>query len=260
MSPDFSIIIPTFNSLPLLQKALNSVIKQRQANYEIIITDDSINNDIENYILDLENPYIRYLHNTPPLGAVANWNNGLKYSMGKYIIIMHHDEYLENEFFLSSIKQKMISGADITVADVKVYIGNKVHGLSLIRKIKPIFLLFPFLLFGLNAIGPSACICFKKELSKTFNEHLHWLVDVEWYYRILKKKKVISLQNNMYIVSNHGHEGQITETIDIKKARKRDVAYIRQLYPYKLHIHFLLWINGILFSNCTKKIIKKIIK
>jgi glycosyltransferase involved in cell wall biosynthesis len=46
----FSIIIPTYNQLPLLKRALESVLHQQGADYEVIVTDDSNNEDISTYI------------------------------------------------------------------------------------------------------------------------------------------------------------------------------------------------------------------
>ena len=46
----FCIIIPTYNQLPLLKRALESVLHQQGADYEVIVTDDSDNDEICTYI------------------------------------------------------------------------------------------------------------------------------------------------------------------------------------------------------------------
>ena len=88
----FSIVIPAYNQLSLLQRALDSVLCQKEADYEIIISDDSSDDKIERYIQELGNTNIRYYHHQQGKGAADNWNHGLQKATGQYLILMHHDE------------------------------------------------------------------------------------------------------------------------------------------------------------------------
>ena len=73
-SLDFSIIIPTYNNLELFKRAVDSVLIQKNVSYEVIVVDDSTNNNIEDYINKTDLLRIRYYHHKPSKGAVANWN------------------------------------------------------------------------------------------------------------------------------------------------------------------------------------------
>ena len=50
----FSVIIPTFNRLPLLKEALNSVWRQTYADYEVIVVDDGSSDGTANYLKSLD--------------------------------------------------------------------------------------------------------------------------------------------------------------------------------------------------------------
>ena len=72
----FSIIIPTYNQLPLLKRALESVLHQQGADYEVIVTDDSDNDEICTYIEALDKQTIKYFHHNSTGRAADNWNFG----------------------------------------------------------------------------------------------------------------------------------------------------------------------------------------
>ena len=57
----FSIIIPTYNQLPLLKRALESVLHQQDADYEVIVTDDSDNEGIAAHIQSIDNQSVKKL-------------------------------------------------------------------------------------------------------------------------------------------------------------------------------------------------------
>ena len=48
--PFFSVIIPTFNQLNFLKKALDSVFKQTYRNFEIIVIDNYSKDGTENFV------------------------------------------------------------------------------------------------------------------------------------------------------------------------------------------------------------------
>jgi glycosyltransferase involved in cell wall biosynthesis len=100
---NFCIIIPTYNNLLLTKEAIDSVRCQSVQDFNIIITDDSTNDDIRDYVDSISDQRIRYYANKPSLGPVRNWNRGLELADGKYVILLHHDEKMMDHgyfFFL----------------------------------------------------------------------------------------------------------------------------------------------------------------
>ena len=91
-----SVIITTFNeSINILKRAVDSVLKQTMANIEIIIILDNPNNVILKYFLNtnyvgMDNIII--IFNQENLGPGLSRNQGLKVAKGKYIAICDADD------------------------------------------------------------------------------------------------------------------------------------------------------------------------
>lgn len=100
-SPLVSILIPAFNRPDYLEQALKSAIEQSYKNTEIIICDDSTNNDV----LNMVNSYISlhsnilYFKNDKPLGekGLFNAQKCLELSSGEYINFLMDDDLFHKD-------------------------------------------------------------------------------------------------------------------------------------------------------------------
>lgn len=93
-----SIGIPTYNRLDFLKIALDSCLMQSLAPYEIIIGDDSTNDETETYIATLNCKIkIVYVHNKPGLGQGKNINKivSLIDNSSDKFLLLHDDDLLE---------------------------------------------------------------------------------------------------------------------------------------------------------------------
>lgn len=224
----FTIVIPAYHQLPLLQRALGSVLRQEEADYEIIVSDDSSGDEIERYIQELNHTDIHYYRHQGKVPA-DNWNDGLKMATGQYLILMHHDEEMVQSNYLKRVRQQMERGADIVISQVIVDVNGRKRRQHYNHWLKAYICKHPTLLFLMNVIGPCACLAFRRELLQTFNTDLRWLVDVEWYYRMLKGRETACL-HSIDMKSWHGHENQISLHIDVKEAFLSDKAILCHLY------------------------------
>lgn len=249
----FSIIIPTYNQLPLLKRALESVLHQQGADYEVIVTDDSDNEDISSCIQSTDNQLIKYFHHKSTGRAADNWNFGLSKAEGQYVIVMHHDEAMASSKHLSLMAQAL-TDADVAIADIEVMNGGKQSSRWLSHLTRKLCCKHPEWLFLQNAIGPTACIAFKRDQLQPFNPDLKWLVDIEWYYRLLKGKRV-SICKSCKIQSTHGHAGQISQQLDIMQAFSQDKAIICQTHGNDVRL--MLWLYEHLILG-TKRLLRRI--
>lgn len=236
MNPKFSIIIPAFGTLPLFSKAIGSVLSQSVCDYEIIVTDDSSDDSVESYVTSLDDNRIIYRHNRPRLGAVRNWNAGLLMARGEYVILLHHDEELHNDNFLENIAN---TDADIAISDIRIETGGVIRRPKVDNQLKQWLLRSKSTQLLVNSIGPCACIAIKRQFIVQFDERLSWLVDSEWYYRLLSSsKKRVFIPENI-ILSHHGHKSQISSTINIGMAACADHAVLYSKYSNPLHRLYL---------------------
>ena len=155
---------------------------------------------------------------------------------------MHHDERMKDTFYLKEIKKYFNLGYDVIVSNLEVFIGHKKKMRHFTSFMKKYFINHPILLFLSNAIGPCACLAIRSQLVCNFNKNLHWLVDVDWYYKNIVNRKVKYI-NNIYITSTFGHKGQITCNMNVPLTLKEDARIITQMHDNRFIIKLLLSIN-----------------
>jgi glycosyltransferase involved in cell wall biosynthesis len=92
--PYFSIIVPTYNRLSMLLKALKSISSQTFRDLEVIIINDGSS---ENYHLDLDSFdfKIKYISNEHRMGVSSARNRGVSQASGEWIVFLDDDD----EFF-----------------------------------------------------------------------------------------------------------------------------------------------------------------
>ncbi|HEX3053174.1 MAG TPA: glycosyltransferase [Aggregatilineaceae bacterium] len=93
MSIDLSIIIPTYNRLPLLQEALDSFVDKLSCSYEVIIVDDGSTDGTIEYLQTLNEPCRFFLQ--AHKGGNAARNNGLSRACGDYVKFLDDDDLLD---------------------------------------------------------------------------------------------------------------------------------------------------------------------
>jgi glycosyltransferase involved in cell wall biosynthesis len=92
-SPKVSVLIPTFNSAPFLEEAIESVLNQTFKDFELIIVDNhSADNTDDVVIKYLSDPRVFYYKNDSNLGLAGNWNKCLTYAKGEYIKYLCSDD------------------------------------------------------------------------------------------------------------------------------------------------------------------------
>jgi glycosyltransferase involved in cell wall biosynthesis len=88
--PQVSVVIPTFNSAPLVREAIESVWRQTYKDYEIIVVDDGSTDDTLS-VMSAFGSDIRYFRQSNR-GAGAARNKGIEMSRGKYIAFLDADD------------------------------------------------------------------------------------------------------------------------------------------------------------------------
>jgi glycosyltransferase involved in cell wall biosynthesis len=63
--------------------------------YEILVVDNNSEDDTEEKIKRFLNAQLRYVRNLQNIGMIPNWNRCIDLALGKYICILHSDDYIE---------------------------------------------------------------------------------------------------------------------------------------------------------------------
>jgi len=94
-TPLVSILIPTYNRPEYLRRAVESCLAQTYPNFEIVITDNSTNDDSAKMLSKFTDPRIRYYKNEGNIGAVNSSNRAVELSQGKYVKFLMDDDLLK---------------------------------------------------------------------------------------------------------------------------------------------------------------------
>lgn len=92
--PLFSIILPTYNRAHLLPRAVDSVLAQTFADYELIIVDDASTDGTREVVSSFADPRIVYLRQDENQGVSAARNAGICRARGDWITFFDDDDEL----------------------------------------------------------------------------------------------------------------------------------------------------------------------
>lgn len=101
--PLVSVCMPTYMRTTFLREALDSVLAQTYPNIEIVVSDDSANDDIGAIVRSYAAPNLRYRRNMPALGFVPKLDDFLEAARGEWMVILCDDDVLEPDFVARSI-------------------------------------------------------------------------------------------------------------------------------------------------------------
>lgn len=92
-----SIIIPTYNRLPELQRCIQSVVAEYFEGLEVIVIDDCSTDKTKEYLIQLSQDYnyIIPVFNNPNAGVNYARNRGIEVASKKYILFLDSDDELE---------------------------------------------------------------------------------------------------------------------------------------------------------------------
>lgn len=121
--PIISFVVPTYKRKKYIFNTIDSIISQtNMPDYEIIICNNSVDDYMEDLIDKYKNFPIVICKNVINYGQIGNINLGIELSRGKYISIVHDDDFLLPNYY-NKIK-KYIGLYDCIVPSI-VYMDNK---------------------------------------------------------------------------------------------------------------------------------------
>lgn len=217
-----SICIPTYNQVEYLKKCIQSILIQDYLDYEIVISDDSTNDTVKSYIDSLGlNEKISYYRNSPSLGTPENWNHSISKAQGKYIKVLHHDDFFTETNslaqFVSLLENNPKSDFGFSATLVWNIKTNKksIHTCTLnqLAKLKNEY----HYLFFKNLIGAPSATIYRKEMAVKFDNTFKWLVDIDFYISALTKNNSVQYIEKPLICTIHGMETQVTQQIEYDK-------------------------------------------
>jgi glycosyltransferase involved in cell wall biosynthesis len=92
-NPHFSVIIPVHNKAPTLRRAVDSVLTQSFADFELLLINDASTDDSPRIFLEYSDPRIRIFHRSRPgRGGYAARNLGVKEARARWLAFLDADD------------------------------------------------------------------------------------------------------------------------------------------------------------------------
>jgi glycosyltransferase involved in cell wall biosynthesis len=238
--PFISICIPAYKRLHYLRRLLASIESQQYKNYEVIITDDSGDDDqIKTYIDSSNFSFLlNYIKNSEPFGTPKNWLESFKYARGEWIKIMHDDDWFSDSNSLSAFVEKISPNVDCIFSGYNAVDDHSIEKNKTITNSRFDNLTKdPLCLFSSNIIGPPSVMMFRSKIKEQFDDRLKWIVDWEYYIRLAKKYDLAYIPRPLIMVSNNST--QVTNSCFLNPAIEiPETLIFTNKYGNKLFEHF----------------------
>ncbi len=188
--PLVSIIIPTYERVCELERAINSIICQTYDEWEVIVIDNHSSDGTDEIISLFNDPRIKLykIHNMGVIAASRNF--GIKVSSGKYIAFLDSDDWWKKNKLEESVKY-LGHGYDVVYHDM--FLVKKDSQKLFLRKTRSRDLIAPVfqdLISNGNAINNSSAVIRRDALIKinglTEEEELIAAEDYDGWLRVAK--------------------------------------------------------------------------
>lgn len=214
-----SICIPTYENLNLLKRTLDSILVQNYPAIEVIISDDSAGEDIKNALPEYTSKLqIKYFKNNSALGTPANWNSALDKASGDLVMLVHHDDWFnEPGTILKYVRAfNEFPEADFIFSRINVFDSRDLKTIAFHKKILNDLADHPEGLLLGNVIGPPSNVMVRRTVSARYMESLIWLVDVEYYIRLIKSAHKYFFIDEKLVLTGV-HDQQVTAYVQQNK-------------------------------------------
>ncbi|HEY9827934.1 MAG TPA: glycosyltransferase [Stenomitos sp.] len=240
-----SICIPAYNRPDGLKRALESIVLQKGFNLEeleIVITDDSTGSEckeVSETVLRKWTGKWRYVHNVPRLGMAQNWNHAIRLSSGRYILVLHDDDYLlENK--ISSIFQGIDNAkGDKAVLLFGVHVVNPQQHVIKRQVFKSTHYLTPrksleSVLSNSSFVRFPGIVITKSAFHETgyFNEEVGEIADLDMWVRLFKKYGVWCFSET--IAAYTVHNQALTMQMFNRKVAYQILSLFKEVQNYSL--------------------------
>lgn len=107
MNPKVSVIIPTYNRANSITRTIKSVLDQTYQNFEIVVVNDSPNDETEKVVRNLNDNRIKYIRNEVRTNLPRARNQGVRESSedSKYVAFLDDDDIWLPKFLEKTVKK-----------------------------------------------------------------------------------------------------------------------------------------------------------
>lgn len=103
--PLVSIVVPNYNYVGYIRKALDSAVNQTYPNVEVVVVDDGSTDGSADTIAEYAEKYdnLHFYKNPHNMGVVYTHNRCVELSQGEYLVVLSSDDYLHENFIAETL-------------------------------------------------------------------------------------------------------------------------------------------------------------
>lgn len=216
-APRVSVCIPAYNQTEYLKTSIESLLRQRFEDYEVVVTDDSESELVEQLLAQYDfGSRLRYQRNFPRLGSPRNWNAAVLNARGEYIKILHHDDWFPDDGALEDFVGLLDRNENAALAFSAASVFRADRTFLRTHRAKPdeleALIGLPETLYFGNVIGAPSATIYRRGTGIEYDERLKWLVDIDFYIRVLRRKQPFAFSERALICTPTGIGHQVTES------------------------------------------------
>ncbi|WP_315020103.1 glycosyltransferase family 2 protein [Capnocytophaga leadbetteri] len=262
-----TIAIPTYRRAILLREAIDSCLQQKTNipfNILIVDNDPQRNCETEELIASYVSKNISYYKNTENLGPTGNWNKLFELAQTDFVVILHDDDKLEDDYIqkIDKVLKYYQEKIDAIYVETRVFpFTSRIFPRKHVSKLKTVSLT-PLDFQFFNAICITGA-CFNREIIinlNGFDENFYPPIDYEMHLRLSKKKKIIKILNyplTLYRVSeNDSMKWSTITSLNIKDREIQNSIIQNRSSLYKKLFRIYQKNRELLHFIGTKKVFK----
>ncbi len=219
MNDTLSLTIPYYQGEHFLTQAIESVLRQRNPNWTLLVSDDSPGEQgVGDLVARYRDSRIRYRKNAATLGLAGNWNACLNESAGDLVTILHADDELLEDYcdvMLRAARDHPDAVCYFCDAVIINERGRRIFSLPDMVKhfirpsaSGPLVLSGPrgiaALLHGDFIMCPTVCYRRDRLRDRRFDERWRFVLDLDFFTRLLAGgEKLVGIPTAAYAYRRH---------------------------------------------------------
>lgn len=209
--PRVSIVIPSYNHLHYLPKALDTALDQTFENFEVIVVNDGSTDDTKQWLDAYQHPKLRIIHqeNQGPAGAI---NTGIKAAAGEYVTWMSADNYCAN-YFVEAFVAALDSNPEKSFAYSPYYVIDAEDKITSIYFATVLAL--RELVTRTGHHRGNASFMYRKSVHAEIGKYEGWTCDSDMWARILERFGAVYLIEPVYFYRIHDAMATQTKQTEI---------------------------------------------
>ncbi|HVX05047.1 MAG TPA: glycosyltransferase family A protein [Rhodanobacteraceae bacterium] len=206
-TPEVSVILPTYNRLPLLRRAVASVFAQTFCDWELIVVDDGSTDDTPAYLETIDDPRVRSL-GLENSGVTSARNAGLRLARAEWVAFHDSDDLWlpeKLEWQLQRVTAQPACRWSYTRYSFIDTNGTPLPGRSSLLP-PPVsgHILEPLLRFEVSTAVPTMLV--QRSLIEEiggFDATMQFLSDYDFILRVAARSEVCALSETLTLVREH---------------------------------------------------------